>query len=479
MIDFESLPPESFYEEETKRAIEWLLRIRDEREHGWAWVQFISPNEQNTAEVICALLEYSDTWSEDTKAIVAQSVQVWLIHPEEHARLSIDWSWVLLALSKVKKSNKLSGLVNAEEINLAIDTCVDRLLRMQTADGGWSDNPDQKSTTTRTALALWALNEASSYHDQNLLDASIKKAVVWLEGAQHDDGGWGNLVSENIDRVFQEESELSFDEIRYQSESNGACTGYALVALGSCDDCVSFERAFHRAASYLAKSQDQFGGWPVFTEIGRRNGERYTFRHFSTAWALRGLVANKLADYQSEMVISGLNYLTSLQDDNYGGWRSSPDADNYTWATCNALVTIKLVRNQLSDIKAKHFLRIVCEWWDLKRNEASYSFKVGNEILAFNQSMGVLFCVVFTIMTAALTILIGQWTFSLLSPISEDIALAGKGVCTIFFAVLLGLPWIVLIKNVFFKDKTGWIDSIGWVYGIITGFVLALYQFIV
>ncbi len=92
MISFENLPPERFYEEETKRAIEWLLRIRDEEEHGWAWVQFIRPNEQNTAEVIRALLEYPEFWHDDTQDIIAESAQAWLLDPQKHAQLSIDWS---------------------------------------------------------------------------------------------------------------------------------------------------------------------------------------------------------------------------------------------------------------------------------------------------------------------------------------------------------------------------------------------------
>lgn len=479
MISFENLPPERFYEEETKRAIEWLLRIRDEEEHGWAWVQFIRPNEQNTAEVIRALLEYPEFWHDDTQDIIAESAQAWLLDPQKHAQLSIDWSWVLIALTAIRRHQALSNQLTIEKLDEAINTCVAHLLESQLNDGGWSDDENQKGTTIRTSLALWALNESSAFADNTSIAQSIEKAANWLEKAQNSDGGWGNLSTKEIDHVYQKSTGFTYDEILYQSESNGGCTGYALVALGSCEDNARFERLFRSALNYLTKSQDEFGGWPVFTEVGRRDGIRYTFRHFSTAWALRGLVCNKLADHQSEMVISGLNYLASLHDDNYGGWRSSPDADNYTWATCNAIVTIKLVRERLSDVKAKHFLRIVCEWWELKRNETTYCFKLGQRVFAFNLPMGVLFCIIFTIMTAALTILVGQWLFSLIVPLSADIALSVKGVCTILFAALLGLPWIVLIKNVFYKDKVGWIDSIGWVYGIITGFMLALYQFIV
>lgn len=52
-------------------------------------------------------------------------------------------------------------------------------------------------------------------------------------------------------------------------------------------------------------------------------------------------------------------------------------------------------------------------------------------------------------------------------------------IVTVFDAFILGLPWIVYVKNQFKRQVEGWIDSIGWVYGIITGFVLVLYQFII
>lgn len=297
MIEFESLPPESFYEEETKRAVEWLLKIRDEEQGGWAWVQFISPNEQNTAEVICALLEYPEFWHENTQDIIADSAKRWLLDPREHAKLSIDWSWVLIALAKIRANPALIDQLSAERVDAAIEVCVNHLIEAQLEDGGWCDDEGQKSTATRTSLALWALNEGSAFVKNPDLALSQGKAAAWLSDAQNGDGGWGNLLSKNIDHSYQEKIELSFDEIRYQVESNGACTGYALIALGSCGDHAKYEQSFRNALNYLIKTQDECGCWPVFTEIGRRDGERYTFRHFSTAWALRGLVCNRLADH--------------------------------------------------------------------------------------------------------------------------------------------------------------------------------------
>ena len=480
MIDFESLPDQAFFEYETRMAFNWLLRIRDDKNLGWAWVEFITPNEQNTAESIYALIEYENLWGSDTKNILKESITAWLLTPDDHAKLSIDWSWVLLALTKVCNNKQLCGLFTEEELRNAVDICVINLLEMQDASGGWPDNIGERNSVIRTSLAVWALKHATFFCTQDFMDRinkSIATGIQWIIKNQNPDGGWGNLAANEIDSKYQNESGFSLAELSYQCDSNASSTGYALVALHECSAGTS--GLLNNALKYLRDTQESNGSWPVFTEKGIRDGIKYTFRHFSTAWALQGLVKNNLSDYTDETTINGLNYIANLQDDTYGGWRSSPDADNYTWATCNALVTIKLVKNQLSDIKAKHFLRVICEWWDLKKHDSSYSFSFGKSIIAFNKPMGFLFCIVYTLMMVLVSILCGQWLTNVLAPISVDLMNAVKGVTTILFAIFLGLPWIVIVKNVFFNEKQGWVDAIGWVYGIITGFVLALFQFIV
>ena len=476
-VDFSSLPSGTFFDEETKRAIKWLINTRDADELGWAWVQFIRPNEQNTAEVVATLLEYEAIWEPGIDEIIEKSTKQWLINPERHAKLAIDWSWVLIALVKVRSSEQMVCLLNAQEIEESIQTCISHLIEMQGEDGGWPDNSGGKSITTRTALAVWALCLSRDYWPENGVSLSVHNGTKWLKDTQNRDGGWGNLDPDNLDSDYQKGTGFSLDELSYQCNSNAACTGYALIALNASGDASA--HMLKSAAEFLRSSQEKSGGWTIFTEVGIRDGSKYTFRHFSTTWALHGLICQGLADYSDEIIINGINYLAQLQDDNYGGWRSSPDADNYTWATCNALVTIKFVKEQLSEIKAKHFLRIVCEWWDLKRNNTSFYFSVRGTSFAFNKQMGLLFCLIFTVMIFAVETLFGQWIDVLFQPLSEVTAGIIKGIGIITFAAILGLPWIVLIKNLFFENKEGWVNSIGWVYGIVTGFILALYQFIV
>ncbi len=184
-------------------------------------------------------------------------------------------------------------------------------------------------------------------------------------------------------------------------------------------------------------------------------------------------------DYRDECVIHGFEYLSKLQDDNYGGWKSSPDADNYTWATCNALSTIKLLKESLSEVRAEYFLNIVWDWWTLKKKEANYSLQIRNTTLAFNGPMALCFCIVFSLMiTMLLYFLIGA-----VSPIIMDFSETFRkmvfSIITVICAVILGLPWIVYVNSRFKDEVGGLINSIGWVYGIITGFVLVLYQFFI
>jgi squalene-hopene/tetraprenyl-beta-curcumene cyclase len=60
----------------------------------------------------------------------------------------------------------------------------------------------------------------------------------------------------------------------------------------------------------------------------------------------------------------------------------------------------------------------------------------------------------------------------------EDVVSLIKGMIFTLGSFVLGLPWVIFVKNKFNRDIESWINSFGWVYGIITGFLLAFYQFI-
>lgn len=467
----------AFFDPEIRRALDWLLRIRDEKKLGWAWVQLIAPNIQNTSEVICAMVELVAFLEEEEKSIIVESIKRWLLEPSQHAVGSIDWSWTLLALMRVKKCKDFSNSISTNDLNTAINECVDWLVKNQNTDGGYPDNPEEKSGTVRTSLAVWALSLV--YHDgiedYPEVERVLQNARKWLIDSQHNDGGWGNIRKRDADYLYQEKSHLTYADLLFQTESNPACTGYAMIALKNSPDKTE-NKTINKAYEYLVKSQKKDGSWDLFLEVGIRDGERYTFRHFSTTWALRGILSNEIVKYDDETIIFGFNYLAGLQDNNFGGWRCSADADNYTWATANAIVTINMVRQEFDNVKSKQFLAIIVEWWNLKRNDTNFSFHFKNMTFAFNNAMGLTFCIVFSLLILLMMYNGVNWISGMLIEVGERVSSLIAGIFIVIMSFILGVPWVIYVKNRFNKDMDSWINSIGWVYGIITGFVLAFYQ---
>lgn len=489
-INYRSNSQYIFYETEIKKALDWLYKIRDDEKHGWAWVQFILPNEQNTAEVIYTFTENEEWINQNPDSVrkLVESINSWLLDTK-HARISIDYCWVLRALQKVRKCKILMENLNQEKLEKAICECIEWLsnhYKEITKDEiGWIANDDENPNVIRTALAVMGFNEEIKYYKEDeskkdIIDVYskiVKRAYKWLLSIQNQDGGWGNLSKTDITQEYQRNHDFSYKDLTYQCESNAASTGYTLLALIS-DSNEKYESEIKKAVDYLKASQMENGGWSIFTEIGVRDGEKYTFRHFSTAWALQGIIQSELGDYRDECVIHGFEYLSNLQDSNYGGWRSSPDADNYTWATCNALTTINMLKNDLAEVHAKHFLNVVWDWWTMKKKDANYNFKIGNVYFAFNGAMALSFCITFSIMITLILALTFNVAGTGMNNLPEAVRKLIYSIITVLAALVLGLPWIVYVKNRFKQEVSGWIDSIGWVYGIITGFVLVLYQFI-
>lgn len=480
-INYDNGQPGTFFAKEVKLALRWLLNVRDAEEHGWAWVQFIRPNEQNTAEVIKTLIGHIDLLSDDDILLMQASIEKWLIHPGQHAKITVDYSWVLIALLHVYQCEQLKDLFDQNELWDSIEECTNWLLYAQQENGGWADETEGLANTTRTSLALMALQEVhrlqclTELSQQTMLSAikePIKKATAWLLASQNNDGGWGNIREREIDFKYQREVSLSYADLRFQCASNPACTGYALTAL-SYDTEQKHIAVLNRAAEYLIRAQLESGNWSVFMEVGVRDSTKFTFRHFGTTWALIGLIKNHLADFTDECVMKGIRYLLTLQDTNFGGWKCSEEADNYTWATCNALDAIHLIESQIESVKSENFMKLVYDWWELKKNEANFSFYFHGLIFAFNGAMGALFCVVFSIMMLLLVFML----HTLLGMMATENEILNGGI-VVTISILMGLPWIVWVQNVFHKEMDNWINSIGWVYGIITGFVLVFYQYL-
>jgi len=501
-IKFEFEQERELFESETESAITWLLDVRDKKTHGWGWVENIPSNVQNTAEVVSALLENSNYLTDREYVELADAVQSWLIHPEQQCEISLDWVWVLLALQSVRDDDGIKTHLDTADIDNSIRQCIGWLVDNQNPDGGWADVEGGLSSTARTSLAVIALGRerpvddgASSRLERSRfkrlkraieraipekpgIESSLRDGVKWLQATRNGDGGWGNIREKDLYRSSDHRAGLSSADLRYQCDSNVACTGYAVLAL--CEDSLDTHAGvISEAIKYIRDHQQEYGGWDVFSEVGRKGDTIYTFRHFSTTWALRALLRAGGADYTDECVIDGINYLAQLQDTHSGGWRSSVDADTYTWATCNVLETIRLIKSQLAAVKAQKFLQIVCEWWELRKRHGDYSLSVGNTIFAFNEATIVLFSIVSTVAVFCVTAALSVFLHTIFPEAASESAGPFRlvnGILIVLGAFIIGLPWVVYVKNVFKKDMSSWIESVGWVYGIITGFLLAYYQ---
>jgi len=489
-INYEPNTKYVFYETEIERALEWLIGIRDTEYMGWAWVQFIRPNEQNTAEVIYSFAENEEWLKQHPEYIpaVVESINYWLIDTS-HAEITIDYGWVVKALQKVRKCETIYNNLDKDKLDKAVKECLDWLENnMNIPREGkisWGVDAGETSNVIRTSLVVMGFYEEFEYLSKAGTDEERREryhriadsACDWLVSVQNRDGGWGNTDGSELTQEYQLAHKFSFEDLKYQCDSNAASTGYAMLALTE-DPEGRYLSHIREATAFLKSDQTDNGGWPVFTEVGVRAGERYTFRHFGTAWALQGMIHGGGADYTDECIIHGFGYLSALQDDIYGGWKSSPDADNYTWATCNALSTIYLLKNDLADVHASKFLNVVWDWWTMKKKDTSYNFRVGNVTFAFNGAMALMFCITFSIAISLFLLISFNWIEPMFGEGKETARKLVFSVITVLDAVVLGLPWIVYVKNRFRAEVPGWIDSIGWVYGIITGFVLVLYQFV-
>lgn len=478
-INYDAAQDKQLFNEELRKGISWLLKIRDEDEKGWAWVQHIKPNEQNTAEVISALLTNNTLLDYKMYDTLIESIERWLFRPSSNAKITIDYTWVLLALQKVEKDDHCMKRIDHQELKRSIEECVQWLLENQNKDGGWADIKGDISGTTRTSLALIALFKEHKKSPSERIDKPLKEGICWLLDNQHSNGGWGNIKESEIDATYQQLVNLPYADLKYQCSPNAACTGYAMLALN--EDEKNNRSALGKGFQFIQKSQEKHGRWDVFSEVGVRDGSKYTYRHFSTTWALRAALETGQTDYTDECIINGVNYLMKLQDKFYGGWKSSIDADNYTWSTCNALETIHLIKDQLSKVKAQQFLQIICNWWELKKKDPAYSLNLGKHIFAFNKPTCLLFCIVFTM----LMFLLISYTTSIVPFLTQSAGFFSeqpqKFLSSIIIVIgigIMGFPWVVLAKFSINKTMDNWINSFALVYGILCAFLFAYYTFI-
>lgn len=321
------------------KAFDWLFEIQDEDNFGWSWTRDISPNSQNTAEVVSVCSQLSEYLNENQKILISEAVDNWLLEPSINGAIVIDYVWIMYSLIQFsEKYNEFSPEFAIEKIYLAAKECADLIIELQNEDGGWGDNYGEHSTLTRTALVIYCMKSYTMRLGSTTnYDIAIQKAVTWIIKTQNKDGGWGNQPVQQVIEEFKEkEHNFSRKVISEQYLSQAVSTGYALMALGHVAP-HQYHDNIQRGINYLRSIQNSDGSYDIFYEVGIRKDVVFTFRHFGTVWALKGLLRNTEVSFSDGCISKAIYYLIQLQDDATGGWKCSPESDVYTWSTANAL----------------------------------------------------------------------------------------------------------------------------------------------
>ena len=349
------------YQKDLEFAIKWLFKTQNKENFGWSWIRDISPNEQNTAEVVYATSLFSNILSENQKLLINEAVKNWLLLPQKHAVITIDWVWVGLALDKYCENyDAFHPDFQKTYIENDISTCVGTILSLQNADGGWGDYKDDNSTVFRTSLSILFLEKQRVSNDQRIEEA-IRKGIDWLLKLQNDDGGFGNVPYTSMNKHYLSYfKDVAPDIIENQYLSSVSATSYAMIAL-SCSNRYRYHREIKKAACFL-KSVDNSAGYEIFFEVGVRRGALFTFRHFGAAWMGIALLYSQQSDFSSNEIVSLIKHFLRLQDPINGGFRCDMSSEVYTWSNSNVIMFFRMIIDEIENIRGLDYTDIIVDY---------------------------------------------------------------------------------------------------------------------
>jgi Squalene-hopene cyclase C-terminal domain len=428
-------------------ALRWLVSVHDAVACGWGWLAHIPPNEQNSAEVVVALIQHAEDLDQHRQLIV-RCVERQLIASQ--AVVTKDWIWVAYALLTVKAAR-----VYPDEA--ALDEAIDNALREVDAlwdarEGGWPDSYGESCQVTWTALALILLRDY-------LTPTKVSRATRFLARAQNGDGGWGlwNISEDDVERLFQSHPRL-IARASSQVASNAGCTALATLALSVTHEASG---PVSTGVKWLLAHALDSGGWPVFQQIGLRRGETFTYRHFSTTWTIRALLAVDKNYIYDETVIAAVMYLINLQDIATNGWRSAEDADPFTWATCNALDAVAEISDCLL-IKTPNMFRVISQWHQTRHLRGVATVQILRTRFVFNESTSLAGSLLITILVGC--------SIALLAGTPKPFQL----ISVAMLCLIAGIPWVFQLKG---PQQREWGESliiVLTVVGLIIGVLLAV-----
>ena len=349
------------YQKEISKAIAWLFDTQNKENFGWSWVRDISPNEQNTAEVVYACTLFTPLLNSAQKQLINEATKKWLLMPQKHAVLTIDWAWVGMALTAYyEKYDAFLPDFDREFVKKDACTCVETILSLQNADGGWGDYKHDMSTAFRTSISVIFL-EMQRFVKGEAIDKAVESAVKWLLSLQNEDGGFGNLSPASMTKkVMSYYDGVAQNIVEKQYKSSIAATGYVLWALASSNRFM-YGRELERAADYL-KNGDYSGGYEIFFEVGVRRGTLFTFRHFGAAWMGIGLLLSGKSEFTAPETVALLKHFLSLQDPINGGFKCNDTSEVYTWSNCNTLMFFSAAVETLEEMAGLDYTDIIVNY---------------------------------------------------------------------------------------------------------------------
>ena len=288
-----------------EKAVEWLLEVRN-KDGGWGIIAGTGASSTitNTGEVLYAL----SLCGVDSDILKPSVDYLCKAIETDHCQFVRHYAWSCMAL--------LMCGVNPD--HPCIDKSLVWLRSNRHPEGGWAHTNGGKPSIYPTFAAISALLAASEKgYSSDINRNHASHGILWIVGIQNPDNGWG---------------------FSYSDPSNACATAYAILALQNFGQPNS-ERHISSASSLIISKQTQSGLWRDDVEYSTpTNKLKYSFHHFSTAWALLALESR--FKFHDPPLARALSALYQLQSEN-GGWQSPSHAASTTWATSQALLVLK------------------------------------------------------------------------------------------------------------------------------------------
>lgn len=318
------------------------------------------PNPQNTAEVVCALLDAR-------KEVPHLSDVVALLQQDEvfHPRKDRKWSFA----NNIDIAWRLQALLRLRDLHGAVvdDATIDRLAKMlqerQATDGSWAFSESGLGSVVATALAVEAL---SMFRDGSAdRQQCVTQGLDWLHAYVRDAS-----ISEGVFALSRALRTLSLNEVL---PGQGAASG----------------RLLRRRADHILNhmKETELG---IEEEIFQRGNVQDCWRHLSLPMALEALVRVAPRFAFEPAFRRSLIRLMELQEPrgpSHGGVRTSPEGFVTSYATSLYVSTLAVIQKELNHgVSGAATFDFICQNAGLHHTDAHEIGEIGDSTILANST---------------------------------------------------------------------------------------------